>query len=46
MESLLSAVSYVLCDAPPTTGSQQESEGLEKDSADISGKLTTTASCL
>lgn len=41
MESLLSTVSYVLCDASPTTGSQQGSQGLEEDSSDISGKHTT-----
>ena len=41
MAPLLSVVSYVLCDASPTTGSQQGSGGLEKDSSDISGKHTT-----
>lgn len=41
MESLLSTVSYVLCDVSPTTGSQQGSAGLEEDSSDISGKHTT-----
>lgn len=46
MESLLSTVSYVVCDASPTTASQQGSGGLEKDSSDISWKLTTTTSCL
>lgn len=40
MESLLSTVSYVLCDASPATRSQQGSGGLEKDSSDISGKHT------
>lgn len=34
-------MSYVLCDASPTTRSQQGSGGLEKDSSDISGKHTT-----
>lgn len=41
MESLLSVLSYVLCDSSPTTGSQQGRRGLEKDSSDISGKHTT-----
>lgn len=41
MEPLLSVVSYVLCDASPTTGSQQGTRGLEKDSFDTTGKHTT-----
>lgn len=48
MESLLSTVSYVLCDASPTTGTQQGSAGLVENSSEISGKHTTqpAASCL
>lgn len=34
-------MSYVLCETSSTTGSQQESRGLEKDSSDISKEHAT-----
>lgn len=37
----LSTMSYVLCETSSTTGSQQESRRLEKDSSDISKKHAT-----
>lgn len=45
-ESLLSTMSYVLCDVSLTTRSLQEGRGLEKDCSDFAGKRTIEPSLL